>query len=166
MSALVGGNDPLARSVSGTFHRAVDAAHRAAALAGSRSAGRYSPPDVPTLYLSSSRDGVAAALIAHTGARSPDLEVLSFHVDAGRIVDLRAHEALRSIGIDPAAAAAEWQETAAAGGSPPSWGVREALEHRGAHGLIDPSRTRPGLWHLVLFRWNRAGAPTVREAPG
>jgi RES domain-containing protein len=163
---LVGGDDALMRTVSGSFHRAVDPAHRATALAGSRAAGRYSPPGVPTLYLSASRAGVAAAMIAHTGARSPALDVLTVEVDADRIVDLRAHEALRSIGIDPADAAADWQEIVASGGSPPSWHVREALERRGAHGLIDPSRRRPDLWHLVLFTWNRTGAPSVREVPG
>ncbi len=165
MPALVAGDDPLACTVSGTFHRAVDPAHRAAALAGSRSAGRYSPADVPTLYLSASREGVAAAMTAHTGARSPALDVLAFEVAADRIVDLRAHEALRSVGIDPADAAADWQDTVAAGGSPPSWRVRDALEQLGAHGLIDPSRRRPDLWHLVLFRWNHPGAPSVRELP-
>jgi len=162
--ALVEGPDPLARTVSGSFHRAVDPAHRAAALAGSRSAGRYSPADAPTLYLSASREGVAAAMIAHTGARSPALEVLAVQVVADRIVDLRAHEPLRSIGVDPAAAA-DWQEILAAGGSPSSWRVRDTLEQLGANGLIDPSRRRPGLWHLVLFGWNRPGAPSVRVAP-
>lgn len=29
-------------------------------------------------------------------------------------------------------------------------------------GLIDPSRKRPGLWHLTLFDWNRATKPSVR----
>ena len=159
---FVDGDDPLRRTVAGTFYRAVDPAHRSSALAGSRSAGRYSPPDVPTLYLSASRDGVAAAMIAHTGARVPELDVLGFEVDADRIVDLRAQDALRSIGIDPADAAADWQETVAAGGSPPSWRLRAALEPLGAHGLIDPSRKRPGLWHLTLFRWNCPGAPSVR----
>ena len=165
-AAVVGGDDPLGRTVGGTFYRAVDPAHRDAALAGSRSAGRYSRPDVPTLYLSASRAGVAAAMIAHTGARSPTLDVLGVEVEADRIVDLRAHEALRSIGIEPADAAADWQEIVAAGGSPPSWRVREALERQGAHGLIDPSRKQPDLWHLVLFRWNHPGAPGVRVIPG
>lgn len=163
---VVGGGDPLARTVSGPFYRAVEPAHRAAALAGSRSAGRYSPPDVPTLYLSASRAGVAAAMTAHTGARSPTLDVLAFEVRADRIVDLRADETLRAVGIDAAAAAADWQETVAAGGAPPSWRVRETVERLGAHGLIDPSRKRPDLWHLVLFRWNRPGAPTVRQITG
>jgi pentose-5-phosphate-3-epimerase len=39
-----------------------------------------------------------------------------------------------------------------------AWKVIEA----GANGLIDPSRKRPGLWHLVLFRWNEANGPKVR----
>lgn len=156
---------PVMRTVVGSFYRAVDPAHRSSALAGSRSAGRYSAPGVPTLYLSASREGVAAAMVAHSGERSPGLAVLRFEVTADRIADLRARDALQAVGIDAAAAAADWQETVAAGGTPPSWRVREALEALGAHGLIDPSRRQPHLWHLTLFRWNVPDAPTVREAP-
>jgi hypothetical protein len=39
------------------------------------------------------------------------------------------------------------------------------LERLGAHGLIDPSRKQPHLWHLTLFDWNNPGAPCVLEAP-
>lgn len=151
------------RTVKGQFYRAVDPAYREDALAGSRSAGRYSPPNVPTLYLSSSPEGVAAAMIAHTDDRSPKLEVLHFEVKAHRIVDLRDHEALESVGLSPTDAAADWQEAVAAGDTPSSWKVREALQNLGANGLIDPSRKRPGLWHLTLFSWNADGAPAVRE---
>jgi RES domain-containing protein len=161
----IGGDDPLLRTVTGSFYRAVDPAYRDVALAGSRSAGRYSPPDVPTLYLSASLEGVAAAMVAHTDDRTPGLRVLRFEVNAHRIVDLRDHEALTSVGIDPADAAADWQETVATGGSPSSWRVREALERLGAHGLIDPSRKQPHLWHLTLFDWNSPGAPSVLEVP-
>lgn len=162
---LIGGDDPLMRTVRGVFYRAVEPAYRSDALAGSRSAGRYSPPDVPTLYLSASREGVAAAMIAHTDDRTPDLEVIRFQVDADRIVDLRSHEALASIGIDPADAAADWQGSITRGEAPPSWHVRAALERAGAYGLIDPSRKRPQLWHLTLFTWNNEGGPSVRELP-
>jgi RES domain-containing protein len=151
------------RTLSGLFYRAVDPAYRDAALEGSRSAGRYSPPDVPTLYLSSSPEGVAAAMIAHAGDRTPDLKVLQFQVEATQIVDLRDHEALILIGINPADAAADWQGAVATGGTPPSWRVREALQRLGANGLIDPSRKRPGLWHLTLFNWNIDDAPRVQE---
>ena len=65
-------------------------------------------------------------------------------------------------GIHLADAVAPWQEVVAAGETPRSWIVRDRLVGLGANGLIDPSRKSPGLWHLVLFRWNDAGAPTVR----
>lgn len=167
---IVSGDDPLMRSVRGSFFRAANPSYRADALTGSRSAGRYSREGVPTLYLSSSREGVAAAMIAHTDDRTPDLEVLQFEVEADRIVDLRALQALRSIGVDPADAAADWQGPIARGESPRSWRVREALEDLGAHGLIDPSRKQPHLWHLTLFAWNSKGTPRVidpaiRRAP-
>ena len=48
-----------------------------------------------------------------------------------------------------------------AGEVPSSWAVRRRLEEAGAHGLIEPSRTAPGLWHLTLFCWNEDGAPRV-----
>ena len=162
---IVTADDAVMRTVTGTFFRGVDPAYQDAALAGSRSAGRYSPPDVPTLYLSSSRDGVAAAMIAHSNERTAQLKVLQFDVEARRIIDLRDHNALKSLGIDPADAAADWQNVVAGGGSPPSWKVRETLERLGANGLIDPSRKQPHLWHLTLFRWNSDGAPAVRANP-
>ncbi|MEE6280817.1 RES family NAD+ phosphorylase [Georgenia sunbinii] len=151
--------------VAGEFFRAVDPAFRDAALMGSRGAGRYSPPGAPTLYLSSSPDGVAAAMLAHHDARSLDLEVVSFDVRAERILDLRDPDAAFRAGVDPADAAAPWQEVVARGGRPRSWQVRERLLSLGADGLIDPSRKRPGLWHLTLFAWNTPGAAVVLPRP-
>ncbi|PZF58148.1 hypothetical protein DEJ23_04395 [Curtobacterium sp. MCSS17_008] len=57
---------------------------------------------------------------------------------------------------------APWQQVVADGGVPTSWLVRDRLVALSAGGLIDPSRKRPGLWHLVLFRWNTDGAPDVQ----
>lgn len=148
----------------GTLHRAIDPAHRDAALAGSRNAGRYTRADEPTLYVSSSREGVAAAMVAHADGRSPDLEVVDVLVDADRIVDLRDATLLASLGVRREDATAPWQPVVAAGGTPPSWQVRDALVAAGAHGLVDPSRQSPGLWHLVLFVWNAPGSPTATLA--
>lgn len=152
-------------SVRGTFFRAVDPAFRLRALEGSRSAGRFSQPAAPTLYLSSSPEGVAAALLAHTDPESPPREVLAFDVAASRIADLRDGAAMAALGVDVEAAAAPWQDDVAAGQAPASWSVRERLVELGAHGLIDPSRKRPGLWHLTLFTWNAPGSPSVASSP-
>lgn len=153
----------MMRTVRGAFYRAIDPELREFALGGSRSAGRYSRPDEPTLYLSSSVEGVNAAMIAHKDVRSTLLEILEVDVEASRIVDLRDPVALEAVGIDVSDALAPWQEVASSGGIPASWMVRDRLLAAGANGLIDPSRKQPGLWHLVLFRWNVAGAPIVRS---
>ncbi|TPG07142.1 RES family NAD+ phosphorylase [Curtobacterium flaccumfaciens] len=153
--------------VQGTFYRAIDPRFHQFAIAGSRTAGRYSRAHEPTLYLSSSVEGVEAALLAHRGARSRVLEVIEIDVEASGIVDLRDPGTVAKVGIEIADAASAWQEIAASGGTPPSWSVRDRLLEVGASGLIDPSRKRPGLWHLVLFHWNEPGAPSarLRESP-
>ncbi|MGJ9373272.1 RES domain-containing protein [Nesterenkonia sp. CF4.4] len=147
--------------VRGIFYRAVDPTFTQQALDGSHSEGRFSPRGTPTLYLSASREGVAAAMLAHTDSSSPVRETLSFQVTASRIADLRDRTTMKAIGVDVDAAAAPWQGDVAAGRAPASWKVRERLVELGAHGLINPSRTRPGLWHLTLFTWNQPGAASV-----
>ncbi|OMH24165.1 hypothetical protein BKD30_09770 [Tersicoccus phoenicis] len=161
--AVTSDGSPLV-TVQGTFFRAVDPAYRESALAGSRSATRYAPANMPTLYLSASRSGVAAALIKHGGDRAAELEVLTFTVTAQRIADLRDVAAMRRLGVDPKDAAGDWQRETAETGTARSWRVRRALERIGATGLIDPSCKAPGLWHLALFEWNVEGAPTVQLA--
>lgn len=156
-------NSGLVR-VHGTFFRAVASEHIDSALSGSRGDGRYSSSTEPTLYLSSSPEGVEAAMIKHSGPGHTERAVLSFDVEADAIADLRDAGAMADLGIDPAEAAADWQSALAAGEIPPSWRVRRALESAGAYGLIDPSRKRPGLWHLVLFAWNGESGPLVRQA--
>lgn len=153
--------DVLTCAVTGRCFRAVDPVHRAEALAGSRVHGRYSRAHEPTLYLNSSPEGVAAAMLAYGDARRRAPIIVEVDVDARGIVDLRDRRALTAAGLDPADAAAPWQPAVEAGVEPPSWGVRDRLLELGAHGLIDPSRQQPGLWHLTLFAWNTPGAPRV-----
>ena len=73
--------------VSGSCYRAVNPAYQDAALLGSRLAGRYPEPNQRPLYLSSSPEGVDAAMIAHAQRRVDELVVLKFHVEAHNIVD-------------------------------------------------------------------------------
>lgn len=151
----------LFRAVEGVFYRAVDRAHLGSSLSGSRQAGRYSNPDQPTLYLSSSRAGVKAAMIAHASTRRPDLEIVEVYVRADHIFDLRDDRLRASAGLSLEDALAPWQELVAQGKRPSSWQLRDRLIGLGAQGLIDPSRKAPPLWHLVLFAWNKDGAPQV-----
>lgn len=91
---------------------------------------------------------------SHSDNRSAKLEIVRVSVATDKIIDLRNAEALRAAGIDLNDAIAPWQEIVREGGVPRSWTVRNRLESSGIKGLIDPSRKAPGLWHLVLFRWN------------
>lgn len=140
--------------VHGVFYRAVDAMFWDKALGGSRAAGRYSTAEQPTLYLSSSKEGVEIAMTAHRNERPSELKVVSVEVVSSRILDLRDAAACRAAGIDVQDAVAPWQEVVAQKQRPRSWSVRDQVLSVGGVGLIDPSRKAPGLWHLVLFAWN------------
>ena len=140
--------------IDGIFYRAIDPAYRNFALSGSRGPGRYSDSDQPTLYLSSSPEGVEAAMTSHSANRRASLEIVRVSVTTNKIIDLRNDEALLAAGSDLGDAIAPWQEIGREGGVPRSWKVRKRLESLGIKGLIDPSRKAPGRWHLVLFSWN------------
>ncbi len=103
-------------------------------------------------------------MAAHQAPSELPREILSFEVQADRIFDLQDKPGCAAVGIVPEDAAEPWQDVVAAGGEPPSWRVANRLRELGAHGLIDPSRKAPGLWHLVLFRWNQHDAPSVRPS--
>ncbi|PYY61617.1 hypothetical protein DEJ30_16085 [Curtobacterium sp. MCPF17_003] len=148
--------------VRGTFYRAVDPRFRDFAVAGSRSSGRYSSAHQPTLYRSSSVVGVRAAMIIQNDVRPEAVEIVAIDLEASGIVALRDVNALEAVGIDFEDALAPWQAIAESGGTPRSWTVRDRLIEGGAIGLVDPSRKSPGLWHLVLCRWNVA--ETHRES--
>lgn len=148
--------------VRGDFYRAVRAEHIAQALNGSREAGRYSRRDQPTLYLSASIEGVAAAMVAYSERDAPPRITVGVEVEAEGILDLRSPAALAGSGFAARDAFSDWQSIVAAGGEPLSWKVRDWIQARGGNGLIDPSRQAPGVWHLVLFCWNAGAGPRVR----
>lgn len=99
---------------------------------------------------------------AHPSAPGTNRDILSMAVSASRIADLRSDAVFKLIGLCPDDAFGPWQDIVAQGGEARSWAVRDAVERIGAQGLIDPSRTAPGLWHLVLFRWNDGESASVR----
>jgi RES domain-containing protein len=150
--------------VTGTFFRAVADWPKVDPIAGSIAEGRYSRADQKTLYVSSSAEGVLAAMEDHPLPDGETRSIWSLFVDAGRIADLRDDAVFQAIGMRREDALRPWRDRLAQGLEPSSWAVRSGLEQMGAEGLIDPSRKAPGLWHLVLFRWNGENAAKVRVA--
>ncbi|QUS37430.1 RES family NAD+ phosphorylase [Falsirhodobacter algicola] len=149
--------------VEGVFYRAVDPTYLGSSLSGSRRPGRYSNADQPTLYLSSSPEGVEAAMKAHAHERVEHLQLIQVSVRARHVFDLRDERLCTLAGVSLNDATAPWQDLVAEGKRPSSWDVRDRLISLGAKGLIDPSRKAPSLWHLVLFEWNKDGAPKVQQ---
>lgn len=101
-------------------------------------------------------------MIAHNDVQPEAVAIVAIDLEASGIVDLRDVSAAKAIGIDLEDALAPRQRIAEGGGKPRSWTVRDRLIEVGADGLIHPSRKSLGLWHLVLFRWNVADAPSAR----
>lgn len=144
--------------LAGGCWRAVPAGREAAVLDGTIRAGRYNRPGERTLYMSGSPGGVAAAMARY--GRAPRT-VVKLVVAADRLVDLRDAAACAALGIDASRVKEDWIAALDRGEEPASWATADRARDMGAQGLIDGSRRAPGAWHLVLFRWNEAGAARV-----
>ena len=127
-------------------------------LDGTVLAGRYNRVGECALYMSSSPEGVAAAMARYGPAART---IVRLEVAAARLVDLRDATACAALGIDPSRAQEDWVAALDRGEEPASWPVADRARTIGADGLIDGSRRAPAAWHLVLFRWNAPGAARV-----
>ncbi|WP_170956109.1 RES family NAD+ phosphorylase [Cohaesibacter gelatinilyticus] len=83
--------------------------------------------------------------------------MLTFCVSQCKLFDLRSDEA-RDV---DRLASQSWMNALSRGEEPWSWVAADKIRSLGYDGLIDPSRRRPGLWHIALFRWNDDNAPQV-----
>jgi RES domain-containing protein len=110
------------------------------------------------LYLSPDAASARVAIGEYVKPGDRPRVLLTFMVQPCQVFDLR-HPAAAEV---YALAGQPWQKPIAQGVPPPSWAAADSLRAAGHVGLIDPSRRQPGLWHITLFRWNTAGAPTVR----
>jgi RES domain-containing protein len=145
-------------SVRGHCWRAVTAGAEAQILDGATRAGRFNRWGERTLYMSGSPAGVAAAMARYDQAART---LVRLRVDAELLIDLRSAEACKMLYMDVSRANGDWLTALGHGEEPASWAVSDRARAIGANGLIDLSRRAPGLWHLVLFRWNAPGAPAV-----
>lgn len=143
---------------AGPCWRAVAVGREAAVLDGAVRAGRYNRPGERTLYMSGSPESVAAAMARYGDAPRA---LVGLTVEATGLLDLRDRAACAVLGIDPARAKEDWIAALDRDEVPASWTVSNRARAVGAKGLIDRSRRAPGLWHLVLFRWNEPDGARV-----
>ena len=152
------------RGIDGIFYRAVFADHAEQLLSGAISPeGRFHHDGQAALYLSSRVDWVAKAIAAYLRPDDPPRVVGAVTVTGARVVDLRRQAHCAAWGIDARDAAVPWLPERGRGDMATSWRVSDAVRAGGADGMIYTARSRPDRWHLVLFRWNGAGGPVLRQ---
>lgn len=124
-----------------------------------RPAGRFTRVGQDALYLSPSDEAARVAMGGYVKDGDPDRVLLQYQVDGCKLYDLRHADAANIRAL----ARQSWRDVFAAGQSPESWGAADQVRELNHVGLIDPSRRRPDLWHITLFRWNESEAPIVKR---
>ena len=125
--------------------------------AADRPPARFNRRGQDALYLSPDVESARVAIGQDVKADDPPRALLTFEVQRCALFDFRSPEAsdLYELARQP------WRKLLREGGIPASWQAADKLREDGHIGLIDPSRRRPGLWHITLFRWNEPHAPDV-----
>lgn len=123
-----------------------------------RPPARYNRQGEDALYLSESESAARVALRKYVKADEPSRMLLTFEISPCQVFDLRATPP----STNAHGQAEDWQEVLAQGKAPQSWRIADQIRQDSFDGLLDPSRKDPTVNHLVLFRWNFEGAPSVR----
>jgi len=150
------------KPLSGRFYRLIDKARAGEILAPARSPeGRFHNDGQRAMYLSETPAGCHVAMAYYTHADSPAQALYALTLSNARILDLREPAQCARFGIDPKNTNNRWQNERAEGLPASTWVISDAARKAGADGLLSPSRSRPELTHLTLFRWNTPHAPTL-----
>ena len=150
------------KPLSGLFYRLKETARAGEILAPAHSPeGRFHHDGQKAIYLSETPDGCRLAMSYYARPGDPPQTIFSLYLSGARILDLRDAAQCARFGIDPVNASIRWQHERAAGRIASTWAISDAARAAGADGMLNPSRSRPGLTHLVLFRWNEPGGPKL-----
>ncbi len=151
--------------ISGTFWRLKESARASEILAPAHSPeGRFHHDGQKAIYLSDSPEGCHVAMSYYARPGDPEQTLFELNLHNARVLDLRDHSQCARLGIDPANANVRWQKERAAGNLASTWAISDAARAAGADGLLNPSRKRPDLTHLVLFRWNGPNEPVLTQS--
>jgi len=150
--------------LSGRFYRIIFADNLGRVLDGVLSPeGRFHHDGERTTYMSPSPEAAAVAVNIYLKPDDPPRVIVPLQLTDAMVLDFRTPETEKQLGLKWRETAVPWAEQRAAGLPATSWRASDAARASGADGMIYPSRTLPSRWwHLVLFRWNTEGAPTLR----
>ena len=130
-------------------------------LAGAQALeGRFHHDGQLALYAALTPEGAAASLTRYLRDDDPARVIVGLSLEGGAILDLDAPDLPE--GIDGETARHRWDLDRDEGRFPPTWVMSDRIRATGWDGFLYPSRLRPDLRNLCLFRWNEAGGPMVR----
>jgi RES domain-containing protein len=154
----------MSTAVAGRFWRTVFAADLDRVLQGARSPeGRFHHDGQPTLYLSPSPAFSRIAVDTYLRDGDPPRIIVPIDVSDAHLADLRDPKVQQHLGLIGTEASTLWQPERAAGRPATSWIASDAARNADADGIIYAARSDPQRWHIVLFRWNAATGPQVRQ---
>ena len=152
----------LLTEISGVFVKIVFASDMEIQLKrglADRPAGRFNRVGQDALYLSPSEEAARVAMGGYVKEDDPGRVLLQYEVGGCNLYNLR-HAGAANIYVQ---ARQSWRDVYAAGQNPMSWDAADQVRELNHVGLIDPSRRKPDLWHVTLFRWNESDAPNVKR---
>lgn len=153
---------PFVEVISGTFYRMRFKSASATLLHPAQSPlGRWHHNGQKALYLSETPEGTRVASRLYFKPDDPRRQIYPIRVSDARVLNLRTIEALHHYAIDAKEKHCIWHDLPVQGKPSPTWAISDAIRTLGFDGMLCPSRSRPELTHLTLFRWNEPAAPLV-----
>jgi RES domain-containing protein len=149
---------------TGRFYRIVFARNAATVLDGVVTGeGRFHHDGERAIYMSPTPEGAAVAVATYVRPGDPDRLLVPLWLEAAHLADFRDPATVSALELKGGETSITWRDQREIGQPATSWLASDAARASGADGMIYTSRKVPARWHVVLFRWNEPGTPSLRE---
>lgn len=123
--------------------------------------GRWHHGGQKALYLSETPEGCRVATKAYRRDDDPPRGIFPIEVENAQLVDLRRPNVRKLLGASLSDLHVFWADISLRGDWPVTWSIGDQIRNSEATGILTPSRSRPDLTHLTLFRWNDGIGPKI-----